>query len=52
VGCSRCAFYRVIARQKSGGQGESGNSDETSMTLVTRDGNGKGEVMGCGHFSR
>jgi hypothetical protein len=31
-------------------QGEGGSSSGTSMTAVTGDGNGEGEVMGCRHL--
>jgi hypothetical protein len=35
---------------RAGGQWEGSNDDGTSMTPVTGDGNGEGEVMGCDHF--
>jgi hypothetical protein len=41
-------------RRPSGGshQWEGCRDDGTSMTPVTRDENGEGETMGCGHFWR
>jgi hypothetical protein len=50
MGCSRCTFYRAVGWQKAGGQGEGGSGGGTSMAPVTGDGNGEGEVMGCGRF--
>jgi hypothetical protein len=35
-----------------GSQGEEGSGGRTSMTPITRDGNGEGEVMECSHFRR
>jgi hypothetical protein len=35
-----------------GSQGEGDSGGGTSMALVTGDGNGGGEVMGCCHFRR
>jgi hypothetical protein len=42
--------YGAVGWRKVGGQEEGGNDNGTSMTLVTGDVNGEGEVMGCGHF--
>jgi hypothetical protein len=50
MGCSRHTFYRVIGRWKAGDQDEGGSDSGTAMTLVTGDGNGEGEVMGCDYF--
>jgi hypothetical protein len=49
-GCSHRAFYRIVGWRKVDNQGEEGNGGGTSMTLVTEDGNGEGETMGCGCF--
>jgi hypothetical protein len=50
--CSRRTFYRVVGWRKADGQGEGGSDGRTSMASVTGDGNGEGEVMGCGRFQR
>jgi hypothetical protein len=39
-------------RRKVNIQGEGGSGGGTSMTQFMRDGNGKGEAMGCDHFQR
>jgi hypothetical protein len=33
-------------------QGEGGSDSKTSMAMVTGDGNGEGEVIGCSYFQR